>query len=183
MNKIKKYHINKIGKTDAITNICFLEKTDSIDVAKFVKNYKISNFYKGNFFLKRLINKVFKYKLNIIMKWDNSFWEKVEINQFKIEINHNLKDKSISLSEFIKYSFTKKRIKDIYRYKDLITKKIDLDYPLYIDGASLKLLNPEINTKYIYMLDGSRRLMAHLLNNSRYIKVYLITERASFYEN
>ena len=34
------------------------------------------------------------------MKGDNSFWEKVEINQFKIEIKHNLKDNSISLSEF-----------------------------------------------------------------------------------
>ena len=39
------------------------EHITNVNINLFIKSYKISNLWKGKFFIKRLINKIFKYQL------------------------------------------------------------------------------------------------------------------------
>ena len=55
-------------------------------------------------------------------------------------------------------------------------ENIDLGYPLFITGKCLKKIGGiELNEKKIYMLDGSRRLIASVLNGLKEIKILLIS--------
>ena len=58
-----------------------------IPIDILIKEYKISNLWKGKFFIKRLINKIFKYQLNQKFRWDRNFWNKIKVSKLKIEIN------------------------------------------------------------------------------------------------
>ena len=60
-------------------------KIDDITVQEnglyLLSQYKISNFWKGKFFIKRLINKIFKYHIKMQMVWKNDFWKKIVIKK------------------------------------------------------------------------------------------------------
>ena len=70
-----------------VVNIKLKEHISNIPIDVFIKEYKISNFWKGKFFIKRLIVKIFKYQLNQEIKWDKNFWDKIKVSKLKIEIN------------------------------------------------------------------------------------------------
>ena len=79
MIDLHNYNLPATGKTENILNINLLKYLQTKNTSKFVQNYKISNFWKGKYFIKRLINKIFKYKLNLRMIWDSKFWDKIDI--------------------------------------------------------------------------------------------------------
>ena len=57
----------------------------------------------------------------------------------------------------------------------MIDNKMDLGFPLFISGKCINLVGGNVNEKTIYMLDGSRRLIASLLSNKLEINIWLIT--------
>ena len=57
------------------------------------------------------------------------------------------------------------RYSDIKKYQELIIKGFDLGNPLYISGNCLNYLGATIESNNIYILDGSRRLIANINNN------------------
>ena len=59
-----------------------------------IQSYKISNFWKGHFFLKILINKIFKYRLQKPLKWEKNFWDIITIKSgvSEIKLSESLKD-------------------------------------------------------------------------------------------
>jgi len=67
------------------------------------------------------------------------------------------------LQKEIKKSASKNRFHDIIKYKELILKNIELGYPLYIHSSCLNFLGAKIKNDGYYILDGSRRLSAHIL--------------------
>ena len=172
MNKINEYSLSDDGKTEALISINLIRILQTIDTKKFIKNYKISNFWKGKFFIKRLINKIFKYKLNQKMIWNPKFWDNINVQIIKSKICFK---KETYNDEFIS-KLTPKRKKDILKYQWMIKKNVNLGHPLFITGECLNQIGGKnINEKKIYMLDGSRRLIASLLNEIKEIKILLIS--------
>ena len=113
-----------------------IKKIKKISTNQFIKNYKIkNNFWKGKFFIKRLIKKIFKYQLSDRMLWNNNFWDVININLFETEIRLN--ENINRLPKEIKKSTSEKRFYDIMKYKELILKNIELGYPLYIHSSCL----------------------------------------------
>ena len=133
----------------------------NIETNEFLKSYKISNIWKGKFFIKKIINKVFKYQLQIPMNRNDDFWKFIKINLMdtNLDINTN------NLSSILESKTTRKRFKDIKKYQDLITYT-DMGPPLYITGRALNMIGSNISNKEIFILDGSRRLVANILNNT-----------------
>ena len=70
-----------------IVDITLLDYITNIPIDIFIKEYKISNFWKGRFFIKRLINKIFKHQLNQQIRCDKIFWNKIKEIKFTTEIN------------------------------------------------------------------------------------------------
>jgi len=71
-------------------------------------------------------------------------------------------------------NFSSKRIKNIYKIKKMINNNIQLDSPLFISSNSLNLLGSKISKNNLYMLDGSRRCIAYILNDISEIQIYVI---------
>ena len=60
---MSKYKTSQLGTTESIITITNVVIHKKIDFKSFIKNYKISNFFKGKYFINKLIKKIFKYKL------------------------------------------------------------------------------------------------------------------------
>ena len=132
--------------------------------------YKISNFWTGKYFIKRLINKIFKYKLKKEIIWKNNFWDDIQVQLIKCRIAFKKKNEDDSLLS----NYNPKRKVDILRYKSMIDNKIDLGCSLFISGKCLNLIGGDVSESDIYLLDGSRRLIASLLSNKLNICIWLI---------
>ena len=57
------------------------------------------------------------------------------------------------------------RYSDIKKYQELITENHKIGSPLYISGDCMKYLGANIQSDNIFILDGSRRLIANIMNN------------------
>tara|TARA_A100001011_G_scaffold400672_1_gene517450 strand:+ start:4899 stop:5426 length:528 start_codon:yes stop_codon:yes gene_type:complete len=171
MHRISKYIADTSGPTERILDIQLLRIIEEIPSKKLIKNYKISRFFKGKFFIKRLINKIFKYKINQKMQWSSDFWDRIVVLNIETSINRKTDLSNNDIKHYIKETNSKKRIKDIYRYKKLGV----ISPPLYIDGYSLNTIGAKIEKNRIFMLDGSRRLTATLLNRTPKNNIYLIS--------
>jgi hypothetical protein len=143
-------------------DIKLLEHIDDLNSETFIKQYKISNLWRGKYFIKRLINKIFKYQLYQKMKWNNSFWDRIKISRISTQI-HDKDLKKVQLN--IQKKTETGRYSDIKKYQELIIEGFDLGNPLYISGNCLKYLGATIESNNIYILDGSRRLIANINNN------------------
>jgi len=178
MNNLNKYKLNNSGKTESIIKLELLNNIELINVNAFIKNYKISNFFKGFFFVKRLIKKIFKYKLKVKMTWDIKFWEKIKICIYEVKITYSNSNKNnIKLVDYLKNNFNSKRLKDINNYQEQLNKNINLDFPLLIDSKSLSMLGANVSENQLFILDGSRRIIANLLNNKKKVKIYIIIKK------
>ena len=158
-----------------VVNIKLKKYISNIPIDIFIKEYKISNFWKGKFFIKKLIKRVFKYKLNHPIQWNRNFWELIKVYELKYTYTlpgsiQNLDELYLELSR----GDTKKRFDDIKKYRELIKKGINLNYPLFISGKVLNLLGADIHGKDIYFLDGTRRLLANILNDNKNNKALII---------
>ena len=76
-----KYKQSDIGFTETYIDLYLNNDYLMIDIDFFINNYKISKIFKGKFFVKRLIKKVFKYKLKNKFVWTKSFWNDIQINE------------------------------------------------------------------------------------------------------
>jgi hypothetical protein len=144
-------------------NIFFKRCDEEICLNFFIANYKISKFFKGKFFIKRLINKIFKYKLNKKILWDKNFWNKISIHMFesKIRLKINIDDFNNKINKHTKSD----RLKDVMNYKELLMKGCNLGEPLYISSKCLNYLGADIKEDKVFILDGSRRLVAYTMLN------------------
>ena len=106
----RKFNLVKKGNTEALINFKLNNPFDEIPIDKFIRQYKISNFFKGSFFIKRLINKIFKYKINKQVIWTSNFWETVSVLKYKASITHNSND-LISFIEEVNKNYSNRRIK------------------------------------------------------------------------
>ena len=132
-----------------------------------LRQYKISNFWNGKFFIKRLINKIFKYHIETQMIWKNDFWKKIIIKKGSANI-----DSFETLSESIEKKISSKRYRDIKHYEKLISNDNDLDPLLFISAKAVSYLGAGMLDKNFFILDGTRRLIAHALSNkSPYILI------------
>ena len=75
--KNKEFILELTPNGKVAVSILLKNQIDIIDNKEFFKNYKISNFFKGKFFIKRLIKKIFKHQLKSDMFWDFDFWKKI----------------------------------------------------------------------------------------------------------
>ena len=170
-----KYKQSDTGFTESNINLILDNEFSEIDVNYFIKNYKISKVFYGKFFIKRLIKKIFKYKLTNSFVWNKNFWDNIQI--IKVNAKVLLKKKINSSEEFkeiLNKNYSNKRLINIYKYKKLILKGESLGQPLYITGSCLNILGANINKNEIFMLDGSRRLCAHLIAEVNDINIILI---------
>jgi len=127
-----------------------------------LSQYKISNFWKGKFFIKRLINKIFKYHIKMQMVWKNDFWKKIVIKKGTANI-----DSCETLSKSIEQKIPINRYKDIKYYEKLISNDNYLDPLLFISAKAVAYLGGRAKNKDFFILDGTRRLIAHALSNKR----------------
>ena len=152
-----------------------LDAENTISTNEFLKTYKISNFWKGKFFINKLIKRIFKYKLKQQIKWEDNFWETIKIyhSSYIYTLPRSIKSLDDLYLELSKGD-TKKRFKDIMKYKNLIYKGIDINFPLFITGKVLKIIGAEVNDDDIFFLDGTRRLLANILVNQNNNKAIII---------
>jgi hypothetical protein len=149
-------------------DISLTEKLDSHNPGEFISNYKISNFFKGKFFIKRLIKKIFIHKINTKIRWNESIWDSIIINDYFTKIIFLDSNLSFDLNEIkasIIKDITDKRLKDIKKYQKLILNEVDIGFPLFITGRALNFLGGNESSNDIYILDGSRRLVSNILLN------------------
>ena len=77
MNKL---NFSRSGETESLISINIIDQySNELELYTFIKNYKISNFFKGKFFIVRLIKKIFRYKLTTKFAWQKKFWDKINI--------------------------------------------------------------------------------------------------------
>lgn len=96
------------------------------------------------------------------MIWNKKIWDKIKIKKFKTVIS----DKDIENTKAsIQIKTSSSRYYDIKKYQKLIAEKNDLGNPLYITGKTLHYLGASTKEDSIFILDGSRRLIANMLNN------------------
>ena len=171
MNEFQDYCLPEIGTTENILTIKLLNYLQTKNKIEFFQSYKISNYWRGKYFIKRLINKVFKYKLKENMSWNKKFWDHIQIQliEAKISLKENIEHNNLISN------YSQKRQVSILKYKSMIDNKVDLGSPLFISGQCINLIGGNVNVNEIYMLDGSRRLIASLLSNKLDICIWLIT--------
>jgi len=74
-------------------------------------------------------------------------------------------DLSIIANNYKAYS-NRRRIKNINKYQLLLKAGHDMGASLFISASCINYLGGGVNNNNIFMLDGSRRLYAHILNES-----------------
>ena len=161
----KKYNLNKFSHSltpdESINvNINIKSFVEKLDVNKFINFYKVSNLWTGRFFIKRIINKIFKYQIKKKMVWDKNFWNLIDIRIFNTKVTI---DKNLDLEKNLVNKTTNKRYKDIIKYKNFLLKEKNLGMPLYITGNSLNILGAKFQSNEVFILDGSRRLAANII--------------------
>ena len=164
------------SKRNFFINLELVPSDSKITISKFVSFYKISNFWKGKLFIKQLINKIFKYRINIKMKWDRNFWDLVNVSVS--DYHYMLPDELSDLNQFKDYVINQtdsKRMQDILNYKKLIENNVDINYPLFISGLALNKLGANVRDNDIFLLDGSRRLIANILSGGKHNKALIIS--------
>jgi len=146
--------------------------TENVDT--FLKHYHFSRFKKGQFFLKRLIKKIIAKKITHQTKISANFFEDIEVKLMQISIKYE--NKAInSVKKSLISNQSNRRIKNIEKYETLIKENVDLGFPLYIQRDCLKKINTNIENGPPIQLDGSRRLMANVLNKKEKYYIWLIT--------
>ena len=68
-----------------------------------------------------------------------------------------------SLESLIKERTLTNRFQDIKKYQNLINNNIDIGPLLYITGGAINYLGGNVKKDELFILDGSRRLVANLL--------------------
>jgi len=162
-NKNLKFNRSVVGVRGYSLYLEFSKYIKNISLNYFLRNYKISNIWWGKWIIKRLISKIFRKRIFATMIWENSFWDRIEIYLVETKIekksypNEDIENK-------IKVETKVNRFNDIKKYQSLFKTGKKLPPPLYISGKCLNFLGANVDKDLLYILDGSRRLTAHILN-------------------
>ena len=164
MNKKYKLNPRVIGVGGYELNLEKISLIKIIETNYFLKNYKISKILWGKFVLKKQILRVFKRSIYQKMNWQKKFWEMIEVKLINTEIpkNEYLNPEKIEMQ--IKPFVKSRRFKDIKKYQKLICNGSTFPPPLYISGRALNFLGAKVDNNLLYILDGSRRITAHILS-------------------
>ena len=164
------------NKRKFFINLNLTQSNSGVKIDEFISLYKISNFWRGKIFIKKLINKIFKYRIDANMKWNKNFWDLV--NVYNAEYDYSLPKEFSNLNDFRKYVVEQtdsKRMKDILNYEKLILSGVDINCPLFINGLVLNKIGANVDKNDIFLLDGSRRLISNILSGGKYNKALIIT--------
>jgi len=181
---ISKYYQSPRGNTEKIISVRPV-KIESIPIfpKHLLRNYKLSNFWKGLRPIKRLIKKIFEEKLKTQIIWKSDIWDKIIIIPTKCEIKDaktnqyfsELEPQNINdISEDFAKNISKRRERSIEKLAMKLKNNIDLGSPLYLSGGVLNYLGANVDSKEIFMVDGARRIVACALNHQKYIKALLL---------
>tara|TARA_Y100000996_G_scaffold630_1_gene572 strand:- start:2008 stop:2550 length:543 start_codon:yes stop_codon:yes gene_type:complete len=145
-------------------NILLKRKPLLLDTNQFLNKYQISRIFKGKFFIKRLIKKIFKNQNQSNFLWNNKFWKIITISKFETEVNiiDNSDINQFQINVF--KNTTDKRVKNINKYKKLLKNNVDLGCPLFITGHALNYVGANLEKNTFFILDGSRRLVANIIS-------------------
>ena len=132
-----------IPNSSTTLEVQLLSNIKNINVEDFLKSYKIS-----------------KYQLITNMNWSNNFWQLITIDLISTNLQIDTDDIILQL----KNNITKKRFNDIEKYRKILIKK-DMGNPLYITGKALNIIGGNAKNEEIFILDGSRRIIASVLSN------------------
>ena len=113
---------------------------------------------------------------NTPIKWTSNFWDSIKIEL--IDINIFIKENKLDLE--LEEKTTKKRFQDIKKYQKLLAQ-IDMGEPLYITSRALNIIGANLKEDEIFILDGSRRLVANILNNTN-PNIILVDLKGSHHE-
>ena len=144
-----------------LENIKFIK---NIDVTYFLKNYKISNIWRGKWIIKRLINRIFKRRIHQVIQWDKTLWDRIQVTLIEAGIQENKYSDIDIVEKNIKDKVKLNRFDDIKKYQLLLTKGVQLPPPLYISGRCINYLGGNVDDNLLFILDGARRITAHILN-------------------
>ena len=111
-----------------------------------------------------LIKRIFKRRIHTEIRWDKSLWRKIEISLIKAQIPKNKYIDVNTLEAKIKQEVKPRRFVDIKNYQLQLTKGTNYPPPLYISGKCINYLGGKVDDNLLFILDGSRRLTAHILN-------------------
>jgi len=162
-------------KKDQFIKLEFIVNNNKIYVSDFIRSYIVSNFWKGKFFIKNLIKRIFKYRLKEKFIWNRTFWNQINIlnMDYNYTLPENIPDLE-TLKAYLEKNTKPKRLKDIQKYQELIKNNVDINLPLFISGKALNLLGAIAKDNELFFLDGSRRLLANILNDNLTNKALLI---------
>ena len=172
------------GNTETIVTVEPISELDSnLEVKKFIKEYKFSRLGFNKIIIKRLIQKLFKEKLETKIKWNDDVWEKSSLSllncRFKVN-NQNYFEQLKTAVQYNKYIedlghlVSKSRFKDITKLFIKVSDNIQLDFPLFISGNILNKLGGKVNNYELFIIDGSRRILATSLIKDN-INIWVIT--------
>ena len=161
--KNKEFILEVTPNGKAVLNISLKNQIEIVDTKQFFKKYKISNFFKGKFFVKRLIKKIFNHQIKDDLSWKVNFWDKIIIYKFKTKINNQINIKKFE--QLLIENTVDKRLKDIKKYQIILDKGVDLGCPLFITGKAANYLGAKIKDDTFFILDGSRRIISNILCN------------------
>ena len=161
----KKFKFNKsvVGVKGYALYIEYSKLIKNINVHYFLKNYKISNIWWGKWIIRRLISRIFRKRIYTKMNWKNLFWDKIEILLIETVIDKK-KYTNADIENKIKIETKVNRFSDIKKYQSFFKNGEKLPPPLYITGNCLNYLGANVDKNLLFILDGSRRLTAHILN-------------------
>ena len=106
MVNIENLVFDKGGRTEAIVAIQPTAAISEIPSKLLVKEYKIGRYFSGKFFVRRLIRKIFKYKLTQQLRWKKTFWENLKIYKVQCSLNHDeLQTQGLTIENYIQIHF------------------------------------------------------------------------------
>ena len=164
MNNNLKFNPSIVGVLGCELHLKNIKFVKNINLKYFLKKYKISNIWWGKWIIKRLINKIFKRRINQKMQWKKSLWDNIEVCLVETNIKKNKYPDINILEKKIKVSVKPNRFEDIKKYKLLLKKGTQFPPPLYISGRCINYLGGVVDDDLLFILDGSRRITAHILN-------------------
>jgi len=165
------------GNKHPVISIVLYEIISTEAIKEFLSHYKFSKLKSGKIFLRRLIKRVFNDKSNSTFVWDNSFWENNVIYKVASKVQYHNDIQVLSIEQKLAASQNDRRMRDILQYKKIISKNIELGFPVYIQGSSLNVLGGDFPNNSLYQIDGSRRLMAYILNEKQKLDIWLISPK------
>jgi len=166
-----------MGNKNPLISISLQEIITSENINQFLKHYHFSKWKKGHFFLKRLIKRIFIKKNLMRFSLDNKFWDSIIVNKMNSKINYNIKYNSIEFLTSLKSTQSSRRMKHILNYQLAISNNLEMGSPLYILGSCINALGGDVPENALYQLDGSRRLMAYLLNEKPQLNIWVISPK------